>query len=61
MKSRERQRENRRKKHAAQKAEKAWQNQEGYMDLTAYHGMNLAMGKKPANVISEKDINFLKP
>lgn len=61
MKNRERQRANRRKKHAAQKAEKAWKNREGYMDLTAYHGMNLAMGKQPANAKSERDINFLKP
>lgn len=61
MRNRERQRENRRKKHAEQGVEKPWKNQEGYMDLTAYHGMNLAMGKKPANGKSEKDINFLKP
>ena len=61
MKNRDRQRANRRKKQTELGAEKPWKNQEGYMDLTAYHGMNLAMKKKTTNDRPEKEINFLKP
>ena len=50
MRSRTKQRENRRKYGTKRAVEKPWLNAEGYYDLTAYHGMQHAMkARAPSN------------
>ena len=62
MKNRERQRRNRRLKAGKDGPEKPWLNQEGYYDLTAYHGIERAMksAAKTVNGISKDTVTRSK-
>lgn len=58
MKSRERQRRNRRLKHKGGKKTKPWLNHEGYHDPTAYEAIrSLENNRTEGSAISQGDLN----